>query len=169
MVLNKDSRILISACLLGVKCSYKAEASADYQRRPDFWASVCAGCIVFPVCPEQLGGLATPRVPAELTGPFSGVAAGYSRVVNRLGEDVSACFLKGAAETLRLAELLKVDFAVLKSRSPSCGKNTVYDGTFSGVLVPGSGVAAGMLQDAGIKVFDEEEFFKEFRGTFSGG
>lgn len=119
-----------------------------------------------PVCPEQLGGMPTPRVPAELKAVAGAVIAGNGTVETREGADVTECFIKGGLETLRLASLLRADIAVLKCKSPSCGKKMIYDGTFSGVLINGSGIAAQMLGEAGFKVFDEFEFFEECRGTF---
>ncbi|NCB39196.1 MAG: DUF523 domain-containing protein [Erysipelotrichia bacterium] len=162
------SRILVSACLAGVKCNYKAAASSDYQERLLLWERIFSEFVVFPVCPEQLGGLPTPRIPAELVGSAENIISGDGLVVNKAGLDVTANFIKGAKETLRLAKMLRVDCAVLKSKSPSCGKNSVYDGTFSGVLIPGSGLSARMLVENGFRVFDEQEFLEHCQCTFAG-
>lgn len=151
-------RIVVSACLLGVCCNYKAEAAKEFSLNAQFWESLTDRFEVFPVCPEQLGGLSTPRIPSELLDPVVAVISGSGKIIARNGEDVSAAFLKGARETLRIAALVRADAAVLKSRSPSCGKNMVYDGTFSGKLVDGSGVAAYMLINSGLEVYDEQEF-----------
>lgn len=136
-------RILISACLLGACCRY------DGSGKP---CESALGLIgrheLIPVCPEQLGGLATPRPPAEIRG---------DRVVNRQGQDVTAAFLKGAEETARLYRLLRCDCAVLKSNSPSCGRDRVYDGSFSGALIPGAGVTARLLMDNGVPVYSEDD------------
>ena len=136
-------RLLISACLLGCACRY------DGGSKP------CPAALrlaeeheLIPVCPEQLGGLPTPRPPAEIRG---------ERVVNRDGEDVTAQYRRGAEETLRLARLLNAQGAVLKARSPSCGHGAVYDGTFSGALIPGDGVAARLLLASGVPVWTEED------------
>jgi len=150
------SRILVSACLLGVECNYKSEASSDWQKRPDFFRKLSGIYCLIPVCPEQLGGLSTPRIPAELVGKASDVFSGAAQVVNKNHENVSANFIKGARESLHLAEMFQVKFAILKSRSPSCGNETVYDGTFSGRLLSGQGLTAYVLNGAGIIVFDEE-------------
>lgn len=134
--------ILVSACLLGVNCRYCGTAC------PGEGVKDLAGRYrLIPVCPEQLGGLPTPRPPAELCG---------GRVVTASGADVTEAFCKGAQETLKLAELFGCRYAILKSRSPSCGFGQIYDGTFSGTLVPGSGITAGLLRKAGLTVLNEE-------------
>ena len=102
---------------------------------------------LIPVCPEQLGGLPTPRIPAEIRG---------EQVVNREGKDVTKAYKKGAEETARLFQLLNCDCAILKARSPSCGCGQVYDGSFSGALVPGDGMTARALKALGVPVTTEE-------------
>ena len=99
-----------------------------------------------PVCPEQLGGLSTPRPPAERQG---------ERVMTGDGTDVTAPYLRGAEETLRLCRLLDCEAAVLKERSPSCGRGEIYDGTFTGTLAKGDGVTAQLLAAHGIAVYGE--------------
>ena len=101
-----------------------------------------------PVCPEQLGGLTTPRLPSERRG---------EQVVMRDGRDVTAEYRRGAEEALRLAELYGCRAAVLKERSPSCGCGRIYDGTFTGTLRPGDGVTAEMLKAHGMQVYGESE------------
>ena len=103
-----------------------------------------------PVCPEQLGGLPTPRPPAERRG---------GRVVTQSG-DVTEQYLRGAEETLKLCKLLGCEAAVLKERSPSCGRGQVYDGTFSGTLTAGDGVTAELLAAHGILVYGESQIEK---------
>ncbi len=136
-------RILISACLLGQKCKYNggenySEAAAEY----------CRGHEVFAVCPEVAGGLPVPRIPSEIV---DGV------VMNARGENVDRAFRSGAERCLRIAAEKRIDLAILKSRSPSCGVKQVYDGTFSGKLVQGSGVFAELLKAHGFRVVDAEE------------
>ena len=136
-------RILISACLLGTCCRYdgggnRQEWAEELGRRYE----------LVPVCPEQLGGLATPRPPAERLG---------NRVVTNAGSDVTDAYEKGAAEALALARLLDCQAAVLKERSPSCGRGAIYDGTFSHTQVPGDGVTAQRLLEAGIPVYGESQ------------
>lgn len=136
-------RILVSACLLGVCCKY----SGGHNACPAVQALARTHDLI-PVCPEQLGGLPTPRAPSERQG---------EQVTDRDGRDVTACFLRGAEQTVLLAEQLQVQCAVLKSRSPSCGVGRIYDGSFTGQLVPGSGVTAQRLAETGLPVFTEEE------------
>lgn len=132
--------ILISACLLGVKCRYDG-TGASIPLAPFLGAHV-----LIPVCPEQLGGLATPREPAERVG---------EHVINKAGGDVTAYYERGAGETLRLAKLYHCRCAVLKERSPSCGSGEIYDGTFSGIRIPGKGITAALLEANGIRVSGE--------------
>ena len=136
-------RLLVSACLLGLRCRYDGGS----QPRADVIA-LGEKHELIPVCPEQLGGLPTPRPPAEIQGD--------GRVLNRNGQDVTEAYERGAEETLRLCRTLRCEGAVLKARSPSCGCARVYDGTFTGALIPGQGLAARRLTDAGIPVWSEE-------------
>ena len=136
-------RVLISACLLGVACRYDAQSKA-YPLIDE----LCRRHEVVPVCPEIMGGLPTPRTPAERQG---------DRVVTKSGADVTVQYLRGAEETVRLAQRLGCAVAVLKERSPSCGSGEIYDGTFGGVLHNGFGVAAERLQTAGIRVIGESQ------------
>ena len=135
-------RILVSACLLGVCCRYDGQSKA------------CPAALellkhheLIPICPEQLGGLPTPRPPAEIQG---------NRVISREGVDVTTQYLQGAEEAARLYRLLHCDCAVLKARSPSCGCGEIYDGSFSGALVPGDGITAQALKRRGVRVLTEE-------------
>ena len=107
---------------------------------------------LIPVCPEILGGLATPRTAAERVGDY---------VLTRQGEDVTTAYQKGAKETLALAKIYGCDLAVLKERSPSCGCGMIYDGTFTGTLTKGDGVTAELLKQHGICVVGESEIPKE--------
>ncbi len=134
--------VLISACLLGIACRY------DGERREYDLKNIKEKFNLIPICPEIYGGLPTPRVPSEKLG---------NRVVNRDGVDVTHQYEKGARETLQLARLFNVRFAVLKAKSPSCGKGEVYDGTFSKTLTTGDGITAALLKEHGIAVFTENE------------
>ena len=134
-------RILISACLLGARCRY------DGASKPQPWiAALAERHTLVPVCPEQLGGLPTPRPPAERRG---------DRVVTREGDDVTAQYRRGAEEALALCRLLGCEAALLKERSPSCGRGEIYDGTFSGALAPGDGITAELLVARGVAVYGE--------------
>lgn len=119
---------------------------------------------IIPVCPEQLGGLTTPRLPAEIKdGGGQDVLDGLARVVDKEGTDVTDQFIKGAYETLKLARLLGARKAILKEKSPSCGPGKIYDGNFKGNLIDGSGVTAALLRSNGIEVSSEEDFLKKDR------
>lgn len=138
-----DSPVLVSACLLGLRCRYNAEPVANERV-----LALAKTHALIPVCPEQLGGLSTPRPPAERL---------CERVVSNDGTDVTSAFIRGAEEALLLARTLGCKTAILKARSPSCGHGRIYDGSFSGTLIPGSGVTAELLAKNGIRVFTEDE------------
>lgn len=138
--------ILISACLLGCACRY------DGQSKPCPAAQELARRgLAVPVCPEQLGGLSTPRRPSERRD---------GRVVMNDGRDVTAEYRRGAEEALHLARLYGCTAAVLKERSPSCGCGRIYDGTFTGTLTDGDGVTAEVLKENGVTVYGESELEK---------
>lgn len=139
-------KILVSACLLGKNCKYNGGNNLN-QRVLDF----IEGHEVIGVCPEQLGGLSTPRLPAEIV---DGV------VMNKEGISVDAEFRKGAQAALAVALENKVDLAILQSRSPSCGVKEIYDGSFSGKKIKGQGVFANLLAAHGIKALDAEDVAK---------
>ena len=134
----------MSACLLGVCCRYDGQSKAD-----DRVLSLMGKHGLIPVCPEQLGGLPTPRCPCEIRG---------GRVIAGDGTDRTAEYEKGADEALRLYRLFGCEAAVLKAKSPSCGAGQVYDGTFSGRLTRGSGVTARRLMENGVPVYTEKNF-----------
>ena len=136
-------KILVSACLLGKNCKYNGGNNLN-QSVLDF----IEGHEVIGVCPEQLGGLSTPRLPAEMV---EGI------VTNKEDISVDNEFRKGAQEALAVALEKKVDLAILQSRSPSCGVKEIYDGSFSGKKVKGQGVFARLLTKYGIKVLDAED------------
>ncbi|BBA51805.1 DUF523 domain-containing protein [Fusobacterium varium] len=141
-------KILVSACLLGVECRYngKGELKKDIEM-------LLKEHELIPVCPEQLGGLATPRDPAEIQD---------NKIITKTGVDVTKEYLKGAEEVLKLAKLYNCSTAILKERSPSCGYGKIYDGTFSKILIDGNGAAADLLIKNGIKVTGESEVNKIF-------
>lgn len=139
---NRKEPILVSACLLGVNCRYDGKNG----KKEDILALMNQFHLI-PICPEQLGGMKTPRPPAERTGKVS--------VMDQSGQDVTAFFKRGAMETLKIAEIYGCKRAILKERSPSCGHGSIYDGTFSRKTVPGSGVTAELLNENGINVIGE--------------
>ena len=135
--------VLVSACLMGVRCRYDGGG-----KRMDGLERLMAACNAIPVCPEQLGGLPTPRTPSERAG---------ERVLNREGLEVTGAFLRGAEQACALAKLYGARLALLKARSPSCGPDGVYDGSFTGRVIPGQGVTAGALAAMGVYVTSEEQ------------
>lgn len=145
--------ILVSACLVGRRCRYDG---GGFDQFPALSRMVEEGQAIA-LCPEELGGLPTPRPPAELMGG-DGMAAlsGQARIATQDGTDVTESFLRGAAAAAELAKSHGATAAVLKARSPSCGAQTIYDGTFSGRLVPGMGVTAARLKNMGLEVYSEE-------------
>jgi len=118
---------------------------------------VDAGAFILPICPEQMGGMPTPRVPSELQNTAAEIFEGKGRILNRNGEDVTGCFLKGAREAAYLAQMFSAKLAVLKSKSPSCGIKKIYDGNFSGRLIESRGMTAQALYDSGLRLFDEKD------------
>ena len=137
-------KIMVSACLLGTKCKYNG--GDNYSEKT---VAAFRGHDLIPVCPELAGGLSVPRRPCEIVG---------GTVMNDEGKDVDAAFRAGAEICLKKAFEERIDLAVLQPRSPSCGVTHVYDGTFSGRLVDGSGVFAGLLAENGFRVVDADEF-----------
>lgn len=140
--------VLVSACLAGVPCRYDGAAKPNAR----VIAMVEAGRAL-PLCAEGLGGLPTPRTPAEIRGgEGADVLAGRARVVDAAGVDVTGAFLAGARRVAEEAERLGVSRALLCEKSPSCGAGLIYDGSFSGRLVAGRGVLAALLSERGLKV-----------------
>ena len=136
-------KIMISACLAGENCKYDGG-----NNRNEKVVSLFAGNDVITFCPEVMGGLPTPRIPSEIRDGL---------VVNRAGVRVDKEFRHGAEKTLKIAEREQPDLIILQSRSPSCGVKQRYDGTFSGTLINGSGVAAELLIQHGFHVIDVED------------
>lgn len=137
--------IIVSACLAGVNCRHDGK-SATYQ---EVRRLVKAG-EALPLCPEQLGGLPTPRIPAEIVnGSGEDVLDGKTKVVNAEGEDVTRQYIRGAEEVSHLINLTGAKKAILKAGSPSCGLGRIRK---RGRLVKGNGVCAALLLRAGIKV-----------------
>ena len=138
--------ILISGCLLGLKCRYdgKEKKLPEIEKLIELYNLI-------PICPEQLGGLPTPRIPAERV---------KDRVITQVGVDVTKEYQIGAEEALKIAKLYNCKKAILKEKSPSCGCGKIYDGTFSRNLIVGNGVTADLLLKNGIEVFGESEIDK---------
>lgn len=138
--------LLISACLLGTNCKYNGGNNALPE---DKLSALREHYRLVPVCPERDGGLPTPRLPSERRG---------ERVVNTAGEDVTGAFRRGAALALETALREDCRIALLKERSPSCGSGRIYDGSFTGTVIPGDGVTAEVLKKSGLTVCGETEF-----------
>ena len=135
--------VLVSACLLGEACRYDGRSVPCRAVM-----ALAESCELVPVCPEQLGGLPTPRTPSEIQPD--------GRVVDREGVDRTEAFLAGGRLALATALDRGCTRAILKENSPSCGSRCVYDGTFSGRLVSGEGITARILREAGLPVLSEE-------------
>ena len=136
-------KIMVSACLLGENCKYSGG-----NNRSEKVLEYIKGHEVFSICPEVMGGLPTPRVPAEIV---DGV------VMSKAGVNVDREYRLGAEKALEIAKREKIDLAILQSRSPSCGVKEVYDGSFTGKRIPGQGVTAKLLCENGFRVMDAEE------------
>ena len=146
--------ILVSACLLGLNTRYNGKNNF----REEIVKLIEKGIILIPACPEQLGGLPTPRENAEIIGgDGSDVLRGTARVITKSGRDVTNEFIKGAKETLKVARLYNITLAILKAKSPSCGKGVIYDGTFTSSTKNGDGVTAAYLKMNNINVLTENE------------
>ncbi|MBR2704884.1 MAG: DUF523 domain-containing protein [Clostridia bacterium] len=141
--------ILVSGCLVGLNCKYSG--GNNYDER--ILNLVKEGKAI-PICPEQLGGLKTPRNPAEIQEKD-----GKRKVITCEGEDVTKEYFRGAEEVFNIAKKLNVKEVILQPRSPSCGKGTIYDGTFSKTKIEGNGIAADLLIKNGIKVYIPDEYF----------
>ena len=137
--------MLISACFLGVDCKYSGGNNALGDK---IIAELMEKYRLVPVCPESYGGLPSPRLPSERVG---------ERVLAKDGADVTEQYKKGAAAALRLAKLFGCKIALMKERSPSCGHDSIYDGSFTGRVVPGDGVAAELLKQNGVTVCGESD------------
>jgi len=132
-----------SACLLGIKCRYDDKSKSNKKV-----IKISKKEVLIPVCPEQLGGLSTPRERAEKKG---------KKIITKSGKDLTSNFNRGAKEVLKLVKLFGAKEAILKQKSPSCGFGKIYNGTFSGKVIRGNGVTASLLKRNGIKVVTEED------------
>ena len=169
MTENRKTTVMLSSCLLGCPVRYDGGANALDDGHLEFLRSRFE---VVHICPEVAGGLETPRVPAEIVPGTPGRAGeDQVRVVTREGDEVSGQFARGAQLALELCLKERVKAAVLKERSPSCGSTRIYDGSFSGRVIPGSGVTAALLKKHTIPVFSEENFemFRRWADRFAEG
>ncbi len=139
-------KILVSACLLGVPCRYDGKSKPQQEVM-----ALKNKYELIPVCAEVLGGLTTPRIGAEIIG---------NKVIRKDGVDVTYEYNKGADKILEIAKENNCKIAILKSKSPSCGKGEVYDGTFKKALIKGDGILTRLLIKNGIAVYSEKEIDK---------
>lgn len=140
--------IVCSACLAGMACKYSGKNNNTDLRIVKL---VKEGKAV-PVCPEMLGGLSVPRIPSEILD---------DKVINAEGEDVTSAFETGAKLALAITKAVHANCAILMPRSPSCGKDFIYDGHFSGHLIEGDGLFVRLLKEEGIQVYTPDAYFKE--------
>lgn len=143
-------KILVSSCLLGCNCKYNGQNNYN-EEVIQFLKNYEVIC----VCPEQLGGLSTPRLPSEIKN---------CRVIHKNGQDVTDNFKLGAKNTLHIAKNNHCTVAILKKRSPSCGFGEIYDGTFTSNVIEGNGITAELLFKNGIEIFNETNFKKIMKG-----
>ncbi|MBW2649845.1 MAG: DUF523 domain-containing protein [Deltaproteobacteria bacterium] len=153
--------IIVSACLLGFNCRYDGKSHPD-----EYLLSSALRKLFVPVCPEQLGGLPTPRAPSGIIGGDGlDVLEGKSRIIDTSGRDVTGCFLRGADEVMRLVELLEISTAIMKEKSPSCG--VCHINPDSSGHRRGTGVASALLTKSGIRVISSDRIKYELEtGNF---
>lgn len=146
-------KVLISACLLGERVRHDGRDATEAHHLLRSWRS--EGRLIA-LCPEVAGGLPVPRPAAEIfNGDSAVVLAGMNRVLDEHGHDVTAAFVRGAEAALQIVQAQRIRVAILKDGSPSCGSSRVYDGTFAGVRITGSGITAALLERHGVRVFTE--------------
>lgn len=151
---------LISACLCGVNCKYNG--LNNYNEICD--KLFTSGKAIL-LCPEQLGGLPTPRIPSEIIGESSNILNNNNgSVIDKNGNDVTPQFVKGAKETLQIAKKLNIKKAILKDGSPSCGVNYIYNGNFNGSKIKGMGITAQLLKESSIDIISELELGGNING-----
>ena len=141
-------KIVVSACLLGDNVKYNGKN--NYHEELSVFLK---DYDIIKVCPEVIGGLSIPRIPAEIVG---------DKVINQAGFDVTNEYILGAKKTLEIAKKNNIKVAILKKNSPSCGCGMVYDGTFTHTLIDGDGITANLLKENGITVLNEDNYKKYF-------
>ena len=146
---------LISACLVGVNCKYDGKNNLQ-KLNSEILKKYKQGKLI-PVCPEQLGGLKTPRTPAQIQNASGeDVLDGKAKILTEKGADLTEQFVKGAEEVLKIAKALNIKKVIFKQRSPSCGCGQIYDGTFTKTVKEGNGITTALLKRNGILVKTEE-------------
>lgn len=135
---------ICSACLLGIRCRYDGKSKPNKKV-----LALAKKEILIPVCPEQLGGGSVPRPKSEVNA--------QRRVFNEKGTDITDVFIRGAEEAYKIAKMYNITKGILKQRSPACGVGQIYDGTFSGNVTKGDGIATEYLKKKGLHVISEED------------
>ena len=136
-------KLLISACILGINCKYNGKNNYN-----PLVEKLKERYILIPICPEEMGGLSTPRNPSEILN---------DKVISSAGDDVTNNFFDGANKALDIAKKENISKALLKEGSPSCGSNYIYDGTFTKTKINGMGITARLLKNNNIKIYTEDE------------
>ena len=136
-------KLLISACILGINCKYNGKNNYN-----PLVEKLKEKYILIPICPEEMGGLSTPRNPSEILN---------DKVISSAGDDVTNNFFDGANKALDIAKKENISKALLKEGSPSCGSNYIYDGTFTKTKINGMGITARLLKNNNIKIYTEDE------------
>ena len=149
-------KILVSACLLGLNTKYSGESNLDDSLIKTLKEK---NITFYPLCIEQLGGLTTPREPAEIEKGHSSadVLEGQAKVLTKSGKDVTEQYVKGAKSVISFCKRFEITHAILQERSPACGYTKVYDGTFSGKLIAGVGILTQLLIDNHIQIIKPED------------
>ncbi len=137
-------KIGVSSCLLGINCKYNGQSNKN-----EGIIKLKEKYELVPICPEVLGGLPTPRIPAEII---------KDKVINKQGIDVTRNYNDGANKALQILKENNINIVILKSKSPSCGRDRIYDGTFSHILIEGQGVSAKLFSDNNITIYDENDY-----------
>ena len=137
-------KIGVSSCLLGINCKYNGRSNIN-----EGIIKLKEKYELVPICPEVLGGLPTPRIPSEII---------KDKVINKEGMDVTKNYNDGANKALQILKDNNIDIVILKSKSPSCGRDKIYDGTFSHTLINGQGVSAKLFSENNITIYDENDY-----------
>jgi uncharacterized protein YbbK (DUF523 family) len=145
--------IIVSSCLAGVKCRHDGKS-----KEAELIRKLVHERKAIPLCPEVMGGRPVPRTPCEITGGTADdVLAGSAKVMDKKGNDVTAEIVEGAKIVAAAVKRMNITAVILKTKSPSCGRGKIYDGTFSGKLIDGNGILTAVLLREGIKVYTEED------------
>ena len=147
---------LISACLVGINCKYDGKNNLS-DLDPEILKEYKQGKLI-PVCPEQLGGLLTPRILSQIQNASGeDILDGKAKILTKKGTDVTEQFVRGAEEVLKIAKALNINEAIFKQRSPSCGCGQIYDGSFTKTVKKGDGITTALLRRNGINIKTEED------------